>query len=205
MLHFDSHKAVVRWWRVPRRSSPCKAQLGDWNLIEFVCDSVQWTVFDMNHIWIPQHSNARSMRRCILKSSMASIATGAKGLISSPLWGGTKQSRFNSKGAHCGQGTACAAHVSPSVWCNDSSASTPKLTMLQFQQFPYRVWERERERERERENYLFIYLYIYIYEYSLVKSFLQCLRTCHRIHRSCPRLQEFVHVSQKLCTFHTPP
>ena len=38
--------------------------------------------------------------------------------------------------------------------------------------------------------------------YGLIKSFLQCLRTCHRIHRSCPRLQEVVHVSQNLCTFH---
>ena len=48
-------------------------------------------------------------------------------------------------------------------------------------------------------------VYIYIYGYSLIKSSLQCLRTCHRIHRSCPRLQDIVHVSQKLCTFHTPP
>ena len=36
---------------------------------------------------------------------------------------------------------------------------------------------------------------IYIYGYSLIESSLQCLRTCHRIHRSCPRLQEVVHVS----------
>ena len=45
-------------------------------------------------------------------------------------------------------------------------------------------------------------MYIYIYGYSLIKSSLQCLRTCHRIHRSCPRLQDVVHVSQKFCTFH---
>ena len=46
-----------------------------------------------------------------------------------------------------------------------------------------------------------VYIYIlYIYRYSLIKSFfLQCLRSCHRIQRSCPRLQEVVHVSQKLC------
>ena len=48
-------------------------------------------------------------------------------------------------------------------------------------------------------------LYIYIYGYSLIKNSLQFLRTCHRIHRSCPRLQEVVHVPQKLCTLHTPP
>ena len=53
---------------------------------------------------------------------------------------------------------------------------------------------------------IYIHIYIcYLCGYSLIQSFLQCLRTCHRIHRSCPRLQEVAHISQKLCTFHTPP
>ena len=51
---------------------------------------------------------------------------------------------------------------------------------------------------------IYTHVYTYIYGYSLIKSSLQCLRSCHRIHRSCPRLQEVVHVSQKLCRFHTP-
>ena len=40
-----------------------------------------------------------------------------------------------------------------------------------------------------------------MYGYSPVKSWRQCFRTCHRIHRSCSRFQE-VHISQKLSTFH---
>ena len=49
---------------------------------------------------------------------------------------------------------------------------------------------------------IYIYIYMWVCGYGLIKSFLQCLRTCHRIHISCPRLQEIVHVSQNLCTFH---
>ena len=49
---------------------------------------------------------------------------------------------------------------------------------------------------------MYTYTVIYIYGYSLIESSLQCLRTCHRIHRSCPRLQEVVHVSHApLITF----
>jgi len=52
-----------------------------------------------------------------------------------------------------------------------------------------------------------IYICMYVWDllmciYSLINSPLQCLRTCHRIHRSCPRLQEVVHVSHApLITF----
>ena len=45
-------------------------------------------------------------------------------------------------------------------------------------------------------------IYVQMYGYSLIKSSLQCLRTCLRIPRSCPRLQEVVHVSHApLITF----
>ena len=54
--------------------------------------------------------------------------------------------------------------------------------------------------------YMYTCIYIYIkYGYSLIKSLLQCLSTCHRILRSCARFTEVVHISQKVCTFHAAP
>ena len=39
-------------------------------------------------------------------------------------------------------------------------------------------------------------------KYSPVKRLTQSFRTCHRNYRSCPRLTEAVHVSQKSSSFH---
>ena len=43
--------------------------------------------------------------------------------------------------------------------------------------------------------YIYIYIILCIYGYSIVKSFLQCLRT-YMNHRSCARFIGVVHVSQ---------